>query len=191
MKDMRNQNKNKRDVKKESVSSVITGLTGAAIGFGIAVAGAAVVLNDKNNRKKVRGVLTNIKGQVMDYMKDVQRKTDKKEKEIEENGNLRNHSNHINSYVVGWIHSSHCREIYSCSANYCCSFILVAVYWGRILNMDDSQQKSQIDEEARKAKEGIDTDAFNARQLLADQESERIRSDAEAEIAQIQNDAQK
>jgi hypothetical protein len=29
-------------------------------------------------------VLTNIKGQVMDYMKDVQRKTDKKEKEIEE-----------------------------------------------------------------------------------------------------------
>jgi len=81
---MRNQNKNKRDVKKESVSSVITGLTGAAIGFGIAVAGAAVVLNDKNNRKKVRGVLTNIKGQVMDYMKDVQRKTDKKEKEIEE-----------------------------------------------------------------------------------------------------------
>ncbi|HUD05125.1 MAG TPA: hypothetical protein VMR59_04005 [Patescibacteria group bacterium] len=57
--------------------------------------------------------------------------------------------------------------------------------------MDDSQQKSQIDEEARKAKEGIDTDAFNARQLLADQESERIRSDAEAEIAQIQNDAQK
>ncbi len=57
--------------------------------------------------------------------------------------------------------------------------------------MDDSQQKAQIDEEARKAKEGIDTAAFNARQLLADQVSEKIRSDAEAEIAQIQNDAQK
>jgi len=57
--------------------------------------------------------------------------------------------------------------------------------------MDDSQQKSQIDEEARKAKEAVDTNTFNSRQLLADQESEKIRSDAEAEIAQIQNDAQK
>ena len=57
--------------------------------------------------------------------------------------------------------------------------------------MDDTQQKAQIDEEARKAKEEVDTNTFNARQLLADQESERIRSDAEAEIAQIQNDAQK
>ena len=57
--------------------------------------------------------------------------------------------------------------------------------------MDDTQQKAQIDEEARKAKEEVDTNTFNARQLLANQESERIRSDAEAEIAQIQNDAQK
>jgi hypothetical protein len=57
--------------------------------------------------------------------------------------------------------------------------------------MDDSQQKSQIDEAARKAKEEIDRGVVDARQLLADQESEKIRSDAEAEIAQIQNDAQK
>jgi len=57
--------------------------------------------------------------------------------------------------------------------------------------MDDLQQKVQIDETARKAKEEIDRGVVNARQLLADQESEKIRSDAEAEIAQIQNDAQK
>jgi len=57
--------------------------------------------------------------------------------------------------------------------------------------MDDTQQKSQIDEAARKAKEEIDRNAIAARQLLADQESEKIRSDAEAEIAQIQGDAQK
>lgn len=57
--------------------------------------------------------------------------------------------------------------------------------------MDDSQQKSQIDEDARKAKEEVDTNAFNARQLLADQESEKIRKDTEEEIAQIQSDAQK
>jgi hypothetical protein len=58
--------------------------------------------------------------------------------------------------------------------------------------MDDlQQQKSQIDDAARKAKDEADKTAFDARQLLADQESEKIRSDAEAEIAQIQNDAQK
>ena len=56
---------------------------------------------------------------------------------------------------------------------------------------DDTQQKSQIDEDARIAKEEADKNAFNARQLLADQESAKIRSDAEAEIAQIQSDALK
>ena len=56
---------------------------------------------------------------------------------------------------------------------------------------DDTQQKSQIDEDARIAKEEADTNAFNARQLLADQESAKIKSDAEAEIALIQSNAQK
>ena len=93
--------------------------------------------------------------------------------------------------MVGWIYSSYRREIYPCPANYCGSFIPIAVYWGRILNMDDTQQKAQIDEDARKAKEEVDTNTFNARQALADQETEKIRSDAEAEIAQIQSDAQK
>jgi hypothetical protein len=57
--------------------------------------------------------------------------------------------------------------------------------------MDDVQQKAQIDEDARIAKEEVDTNAFNARQLLADEESKKIRSDAEAEIALIQGNAQK
>ncbi len=57
--------------------------------------------------------------------------------------------------------------------------------------MDDVQQKAQIDEDARVAKEEVDVNTANARQLLANQESEKIRSDAEAEIAQIQSDAQK
>jgi len=69
---------------------------------------------------------------------------------------------------------------------FCCGLL------GEDFDMDDTQQqKSQIDETARKAKEEVDTNTYNARQLLADQESEKIRSDAEAEIAQIQNDAQK
>lgn len=58
--------------------------------------------------------------------------------------------------------------------------------------MDDlQQQKSQIDEEARKAKEEADRVALEARQLLADQEAERVRREAEDKAAQIQNDAQK
>jgi hypothetical protein len=62
---------------------------------------------------------------------------------------------------------------------------------GKLNIMDDLQQKAQIDEEAKKAKEEVDRKAVESRQLLADQESEKIKSDAAAEIAQIQKDAQK
>jgi hypothetical protein len=58
--------------------------------------------------------------------------------------------------------------------------------------MDDvQQQKSQIDEQTRKAKEEADRKAAEARQILADQESERVRREAEEKATQIQNDAQK
>jgi hypothetical protein len=56
--------------------------------------------------------------------------------------------------------------------------------------MDDlQQQKSQIDEEARKAKEVIDANAVVARQTLADQAAETVRSEAEKRAVQIENDA--
>ena len=93
--------------------------------------------------------------------------------------------------MVGRIYSSYCRELYPCLVNYSDNNISATFHGSRILDMDDSQQKAQIDETARKAKEEVDTNAFNARQLLANQESEKIRVDAEAEIAQIQSDAQK
>lgn len=58
--------------------------------------------------------------------------------------------------------------------------------------MDDlQQQKSQIDEEARKTKEEADINAAKARQLLVDQEAEKVRREAEEEATQIQNNAQK
>jgi hypothetical protein len=58
--------------------------------------------------------------------------------------------------------------------------------------MDDiQQQKSQIDEQARLAKEAVDANAVLERQALADQESARITSEAADKAAQIQNDAQK
>lgn len=56
---------------------------------------------------------------------------------------------------------------------------------------DLQQQKNQIDENARKAKEEADASAVKARQLLANQESERVRREAEEKSTQIQNDAQK
>jgi hypothetical protein len=93
--------------------------------------------------------------------------------------------------VVGWICSSYRREIYPCPVNYSVDNIFITFSWDKILNMDDTQQKAQIDDDARKAKEEVDTNTFNERQALADQETEKIRSDAEAEIAQIQSDAQK
>ena len=71
---MMNKNKNK---------SALAGAAGAAIVAGVAVA-SAFVLKDKKNREKVKKVLTNAKDQAVDYMQDVQKKTDKKEKEIEE-----------------------------------------------------------------------------------------------------------
>ena len=64
--------------------SALAGAAGAAIVAGVAVA-SAFVLKDKKNREKVKKVLTNAKDQAVDYMQDVQKKTDKKEKEIEEN----------------------------------------------------------------------------------------------------------
>lgn len=58
--------------------------------------------------------------------------------------------------------------------------------------MDDLQdQKAQIDEDARKAKEEADSKAAEARQLLADEEAEKVRHEAEEKAAQIQDDAQK
>lgn len=58
--------------------------------------------------------------------------------------------------------------------------------------MDDIQrQKYQIDEDAAKAKVEADEVASAARQLLADQEVERLRQDAEDKAAQVQKDAQR
>jgi uncharacterized protein YlxW (UPF0749 family) len=70
---MLNKNKNK---------SALAGVAGAAIVAGVAVA-SAFVLTDKKNREKVKKVLTNAKDQAVDYMDNMQKKTDKKEKEVE------------------------------------------------------------------------------------------------------------
>ncbi len=67
---------------KNKNKSALAGVTGAAIVAGVAVA-SAFVLKNKKNREKVKKVLTNAKDQAVNYMEDMQKKTDKKEKEIE------------------------------------------------------------------------------------------------------------
>lgn len=57
--------------------------------------------------------------------------------------------------------------------------------------MDDSQQKARIDEDARKAKEQVDINTAKERQILADQEIEAVRCEADEKATQIQNDSQK
>lgn len=55
---------------------------------------------------------------------------------------------------------------------------------------DIQQQNSQIVYDAEKAKEEIDVKAAEQRQILADLEIQRVRYEAEKEVAQIQSDAQ-
>jgi shikimate 5-dehydrogenase len=78
-------NKRKQEKEKKDASAVVAGVTGAAIGIGIAVAGAAaVVLNDKKNRQKIKEVLTQVKDQAVNYMEDVQSRVQDKKSEVGE-----------------------------------------------------------------------------------------------------------
>ncbi len=72
-------NPKKQDQRTGGLNPVAAAVTGAIIGAGVAVAGA-VALSDKNNRKKVKEVLTNVRDQAIGYMEDVQNQAqDKKE----------------------------------------------------------------------------------------------------------------
>jgi len=53
------------------------------------------------------------------------------------------------------------------------------------------QQKVSIDEGAQRAKDEIDRAATKDRQVAADEESAKIRQDAEDAVAKVQYDAQR
>ena len=58
-------------------------------------------------------------------------------------------------------------------------------------HMDDFYaQKTQIENEAQKTKDEADRIALEQKQALADQQTEKIRREAEEKVAQIQSDAQ-
>jgi predicted translin family RNA/ssDNA-binding protein len=74
-----------QDKRKNEMNTIATGVTGAVIGVGIAVAGAAaVVLQDKKSRDKVKKVLINVKDQALGYIEDMQKQTQDKKSDVEE-----------------------------------------------------------------------------------------------------------
>lgn len=62
----------KQDQEKSGFNSVTAAVAGVIIGAGVATAGA-VLLKDKKNREKVRGILNNAKDQAVGYMENVQK----------------------------------------------------------------------------------------------------------------------
>ena len=76
-------NEQKQNKKMSDLNQVVAGVTGAAIGLGIGVAGTAAILNNKKNQEKVKKVLNHAKNQVNGYIDDMhEKKLDKKSKVI-------------------------------------------------------------------------------------------------------------
>lgn len=75
---MNNQKNDKQKEKKKGIDPVVVAFTGAAVGAGLAIAGAA--LTDDKNRKKIANVAHAVKDNVTNYIKEKQKqiKTEKK-----------------------------------------------------------------------------------------------------------------
>lgn len=71
----------KQDHEKNGVSPVTAAITGAVVGAGIAVVGT-VALSDKNNREKIKKILTNTKDKAVDYVENMQKQAKDKGKTI-------------------------------------------------------------------------------------------------------------
>lgn len=76
---MKDKNQKKKG-KNNSVGTAFAAMTGAVIGVGMAVAGA-VVMKDKKNQAKVKKVFTDVKNQAADYMGKIEKEI-KKDKKI-------------------------------------------------------------------------------------------------------------
>ncbi len=60
--------------KATHVRPVVAAITGAVIGAGVAIAGAAV-MKDEKNREKAKKAFNNVKGQAAEYIEDLQKQT--------------------------------------------------------------------------------------------------------------------
>ena len=79
---MTNQINKKQIVKKSGFNPMTVAVTGAIVGAGVAIAGA-IALNDETNRKKVKQVLTDARGQAVDYVKKIQKEIKDKKSNAE------------------------------------------------------------------------------------------------------------
>lgn len=66
---------------QKNVNPIGVAVTGAVVGAGIAVAGA-VALQNKDNRKKVKQALGDIKDRAVDYMHNMQEKAEDKKEQL-------------------------------------------------------------------------------------------------------------
>lgn len=60
--------------KTTHVRPVVAAVTGAVIGAGVAIAGAAV-MKDEKNREKAKKALNSVKGKAAEYIEDLQKQT--------------------------------------------------------------------------------------------------------------------
>lgn len=77
-------NQKKQSDKKDGIDQVAAAVTVAVVGAGIAMAGAAT-LKDKENRDKVKEVLTKVKDYTIGRMEDVQSQAQDKVAEAKNN----------------------------------------------------------------------------------------------------------
>lgn len=75
---MNNQKNDKQNEEKKGINPVVVAFTGAAVGAGLAIAGAA--LSDDKNREKIANAAHAVKDNVTNYIKEKQKqiKTEKK-----------------------------------------------------------------------------------------------------------------
>lgn len=69
--------------KKDVVNPIAVAVTGAAIGAGVAIAGA-VALKDEKNRKKIKGILNDLKDRGEDVQDDLKKEAKERTEEIKE-----------------------------------------------------------------------------------------------------------
>lgn len=67
----------KEDTTKTGFHPVVAAVIGATVGAGVAIAGAAIMADEKK-REKVRKVIDTVKNQAMDYVQNIKKQTAEK-----------------------------------------------------------------------------------------------------------------
>lgn len=75
------QDQKKQEVKKSGFNSTAAAITGAIVGAGVVIAGT-VVLENKENRKKIKKAFTNVRNKAIGYMEKIQKEVKDKKDDI-------------------------------------------------------------------------------------------------------------